>query len=401
MTGKEQPSVPQPEQTQNSNIHVEDEISLIDVLEVLLRNKFLILAMACISTLITLYISKSIKPIYQATIGILEPQETYLLAFPEKIVLKLQGVESETPTPSPYSQFLSKITSFSHKKEVFEQGDFLQKFYGINNVDLIDNAVLEIHNSFTISKEKIDEDLPLYIRPIYLKLSGSNPRVMSEYLTALVKSAKAKTIVDVRNVSHATINAEINNISSAIEKMHLSTKEKMNKEFMVLSEALKIAERLGIQKNNFQKLNNQDFQVGIQQQTLLQSILNDNIQSNSNIRIVNNSFPLWFLYGKNALVQELDKHQVRKSEEVIIGLAKIQSVLKQYQAIDLSSLDIKVAIISDPSIPPTIPINSKDDLFVLTGMFTGLFIGIIIAFIRNLMSHLKQRQLSTTSTDKP
>jgi LPS O-antigen subunit length determinant protein (WzzB/FepE family) len=414
MTEKEQRSTTHPEQTQNFHSPTEDEINLIDVLEVLLRNKVLILAMASISTLLSLFYTKSITPTYQASIAVLKPQETFLLAFPKEAALKLPGGTEKLPggtdeNPTPYSQFLSTVTSYSHKKEVFEQGNFLKKFYGSSNAELIESAVLGLHNSISLSKEKVNADLPEFEEPLYLKMSGSNPKVMSEYLTALVISAKETTIADIRELTQSVINAEINNISAQIDNLRMTTEEKTRKEILRLSEAIEIASNLDIQNNNFGKLNNQDFQIGVQHSTL-QSILLDhnsqtnsdhNSQTNSEIRIVNNSLPLWFLYGKKALQLELKKHQVRNDGEVIIGMAERENTLKLYKAIDPSLLDIKVVAISQPSIPPTGPIKSKNWMYVVTGMISGLLIGIAMAYIRNLRDHLKQRQQSITSTEKP
>jgi LPS O-antigen subunit length determinant protein (WzzB/FepE family) len=406
MTEKEQPMEPQPDKNQYLNSTANDEVSLLDMLEILLSNKLLILAAVFISTLYTVYLYKANEPKYEATIGVLEPQESYLLDVPEKIAQKITGEETNSLPPTPFSQFLSEVTSFSHKKEVFEQGDFLQKFSGNNNIDfnnieLINKAVLELHSAITISTNKQDKDLPEFLSPVYIKLSGSKPKVMSEYLTALVKSAKVKIIEDLRYLTRATINAEINVITAKIENMRLTTEEKSRKDIMFFSEAVKIADRLGIQNNNFEKVNNQDFQLMLNNNTSLQSFLNQQFLSTSNIRIVNNSFPLWFLYGKKALIQELEKYKVRTSAEVTLGLAKKESELRLYKAIDPSSLDIKVATISHPSIPPQSPINNKSRSFILMGALVGLIIGIVLAFIRHIMSRLKQRRLSTTSTERP
>lgn len=403
MIEKEQQSTTQHEQTQNFHSSTEDEINLIDVLEVLLRNKFLILAMASIGSIISLFYINSLTPIYKTTIAVLEPQETFHFIFPKKTSAQLTGRQNlsedwETKNPTPFSQFLTLVMSFSHKKEVFEQGDFLKKFYGSSNTALIEGTVLGLHNSINIYKEKIDDNLPDFEKPSYIELVGSNPKFISEYLTALVKSAKEKTISNIRELSQSTINAEMKSISAEIESLRMMEKEKTEKDIMFLSEAMEIADTLGIQNNNFDKLNNQDFQIGVQHSTL-KSIFEFEKQSNTVIRIENKSLPLWFLYGKKGLQQELKKY--RNHERVTIGVASKKNTLKRYKDIDPSLLDIKVVAISQPSIPPTHPINSKNTMHVLFGMILGLVIGIVITYIKNLMDNLEQRQQSITSTQKP
>ena len=84
---------------------------------------------------------------------------------------------------------------------------------------------------------------------------------------------------------------------------------------------------------------------------------------------------------------------------MILGLAEKEVALKKYQAIDLSRLKVKVATISQPSIPPAFPINStKKKLIIAMGMTLGLFIGGLMAFIRNSLDQLRKRQISSTST---
>jgi LPS O-antigen subunit length determinant protein (WzzB/FepE family) len=399
MIEKEQQSTTQHERTQNFHSSTEDEINLIDMLEVLLRNKVLILAITSIGTLISLFYIKSITPIYKTTIAILEPQETFYFNFPEKTAALLSAPRAgDWETSRAFSQFLTLVMSFSHKKEVFEQGDFLKKFYGSSNTALIESTVLGLHNSINISKEKIDDNLPDFEKPSYIELVGSNPKFISEYLTALVKSAKEKTILDIRNLSQSIINAEMKSISAEIENLRMMEKEKIDNDIMFLSEAMEIADTLGIQNNNFDKLNNQDFQIGVQH-SALKSIFEYEKQSNTDIRIENKSLPLWFLYGKKGLQQELKKY--RNHGRVTIGVAAKKNTLKRYKSIDPSLLDIKVVTISQPSIPPTQPIKSKNTMYVLVGMISGLIIGIVITYIKNLINNIEQRQQSITSTQKP
>jgi LPS O-antigen subunit length determinant protein (WzzB/FepE family) len=326
------------------------------------------------------------------------------LDFPEKTARKLPGGTSTNPTP--YSLFLSTVSSFSHKLDVFEQGDFLNKFHGSSNTALIESIVLRLHNSIIISKEKEKKTLPDLERPVYFKISGSNPKVMSEYLTSLVNSAKEKTIASIRELASSVIKAEVNIISAEIDNLRSSAEEKTRKDLMFLIEATEIAKNLNIQNNNLDKLNNQEFQVGIVQQSTSQSVLEQSIfdhnsQTSSDIRIVNNSLPLWFLYGEKALQQELRKHKNRSKKEIVLGVAERKIALREYNSLNPSLLDIKVVTISQPGIPATGPIQSKNRTYVLTGMLLGLLIGIAMAYIRNLMDHLKQRQQSITSTEKP
>ena len=106
----------------------------------------------------------------------------------------------------------------------------------------------------------------------------------------------------------------------------------------------------------------------------------------TSIDIRDNTFPIWFLYGEKALQQEIIKLKSNLNQATIPGLAEIELALKQFQAIDLSRLNlinVNVAAISQPSIPPTKSIEPEKIKIIAYGMALGLFISIIMAFLIN------------------
>ena len=121
MTEKEQQPTIQPEQIQIFQTPAEDEISLIDLLKVLIRKKVLILAIISVCTLVAIFYAQNVTPIYKATIGFLEPIETYLSVLPNKIAKHLPGGVKRTKGElniTAYSLFLSEIESYELKKLV-------------------------------------------------------------------------------------------------------------------------------------------------------------------------------------------------------------------------------------------------------------------------------------------
>ena len=90
MSEKEQRSTSQPEQPQGFHSPPEGEISLVDLLEVLIGKRVLILAITSICTLFSIFYAQSMTPIYKATIGFLPPDVTSLAAyFPDNIARTL------------------------------------------------------------------------------------------------------------------------------------------------------------------------------------------------------------------------------------------------------------------------------------------------------------------------
>ncbi len=371
MTEKNRQSKIQPEQTQGFHPPPEDEINLADLLEVLVRKKVLILAIMSICTLISIFYAQSTTPIYRATMAFVEPQETFFSTLPLEVIENLPLSRSALsnkkgePTgvnPSAFLMFLAKVGSYELKKEVLVKGGFLEKFFGDARVDT-DQAVLEIHNSTKIIKPTGPA------QAAHVEIVGPKPEVLAEFLTALTKSALKITVKEIKSLVQTEINSEINKLSLKID----IEKERRKKEISILSEALNIAKNLGIKNNNFRFYNGEHLSDG-------------------------KNWPLWYLYGEKALQQEIMKRKLRKNWDAVLGLTKAETALRKYQAIDISPLKIKVANISQPSIPSVKPIKPEKTKIIAIGMALGLLISIFMAFLINAIEQLKTKETPSAST---
>lgn len=81
MTEKEQLSTTQPDHIRSSWYPPEDEISFVDLLEVIARKKILIIFTVSIFTLLSILYAQLVTPTYKAVIGFLPPDETKLTAY--------------------------------------------------------------------------------------------------------------------------------------------------------------------------------------------------------------------------------------------------------------------------------------------------------------------------------
>jgi len=290
---------------------------------------------------------------------------------------------------------------------VFKNGDFFKKFYGDNNAIHVDNAVLNLHSSINITKEGLDEDLPEFDRPVFFEMTGSKPEAMSEFLTTLTQSAIEKVRQDIIDLVKVVVGAEVNKIFEEIEKLNAAENEKTNRALIVFSEDTVIAKNLGIKNNNFNQLQQSNFSLGISTRGLLSGItqtssralvLESTLESKDKMSVdfQDTTLPFWFLYGEKALQLELNKLASRKLKIPALGIDLKKIALKSYQKIDIASLEIKVAILSQPSIPPASPIKPNKKQIIQIGVVVGLIVGIFLAFLRNSIDELKKRHLSST-----
>ena len=292
MTEKKPRSTVQQEQTQGFNSPAEDEIDLIDFLKFLARKKVLILAVTSVCTLFAIFYAQSITPNYRATVELIANNGARSsFSFFRQLDPTLANKISKAIT-KPYSifeRFLLKIKSYEFKQEVFVNGGFQKKFSSETGIGT-DQSVSKIFNSIEIVKRDGVTNL---------ELDGSKPKVMLEFLTALVESAKEDVNTETNVIKSSIVKTRIDNLSKQKQAAQLERqieekeremeiegllqaitlqkqieKKEREREIDRLSRALVIAKRMGIKNHNFTKSGS-------------------------------HTFPLWFLYGELGLQQEI------------------------------------------------------------------------------------------------
>jgi len=356
---KKRQSTIQPEQIQGFNSLAEDELSLIDLLKFLARKKKFIFTITSVFTLCSIFYVQSITPIYRATVSLLNHKEglspySILEKLDHQIFLK---VSNETKPNTIFERFLLNIKSYEFRQAVFVNGGFQKKFFRETGIDT-DQSVSAIYNSTKIVKEKgIDN----------LELEGSKPKVMLEFLTALVEAAKENTNTEINDIVRSVVKARINNLSTQIEELHQkitvqkqienqkSTVQKQiekEKKIARLSKALDMAKRMGIKNNNFDKPDN-------------------------------GSAPVWFRYGELALQQKIMNLRSKKEEKQLLSTTnKLKLELKRLQTADLPLIKFKVAAIGEYSYSLIKP--KQPWVIVGFGVALGLFISIFVGFLIDL-----------------
>jgi len=387
MTEKKRQSTVQPEQTQGFNSLAEDELSLIDLLKIIARKKVFILTVTSVFTLISIFYAQSITPIYRATVGFLAPQDPLSLASTVELLPNEIAKQIANNKPTPFERFLANIKSYKLKQVVFVNGGFQKKFFRETEIDT-DQSALAIYNSIKIVKRNGDT---------YLELEGSQPKVMLEFVTALVEAAKENVNTEINDIAlslfNTRVNTKINNLSTQIENLQQAitvqkqrTKEEKANEIVRLSKALITAKQMGIKNNNF----------------------------NSAIRSPRDSdrVPLWFLYGELALQNKINRlkseegipnnsqlkrkkatikrlqqeiRSLRSKKEAISNtknLAIKERKLKRLQTADLPLLKFKIVTIGEYGYSLTNP----GQFWIIVG--SGIAFGLLISTIMALLIHI-------------
>jgi len=397
MTEKKQSTV-QPQQSQGFNSTAEDELNIIDFLKFLARKKIFILAITSVCTLCSIFYTQSITPVYRATVGLLDHNERFSpLSILEQLDPKIADkVDKQNIKPiNIFERFLFNIKSHELKQKVFANGGFQKKISSEsgNHTDQSESA------TYRIKIAKHDEykfEGVTYDGGTYLELDGYQPKVMLEFLTALVEAAKENVNKEIDDIQRSTVKTRINNLSTQIEELHQQItvqkqkqkqieKEKIAKKIARFSDALDMAKRMGIKKNNFDKIDS-------------------------------GSFPLWFRYGELALQQKImslksKEEESSKNKNLSIQKLKLKRLQKEIsktknlsiqklkleksQTAELPLLKFKVATIGKHSYSLAKP--NQTWLIVAFGVAFGLFISIFMGFLSDL-KQLKAKEVSSAST---
>jgi LPS O-antigen subunit length determinant protein (WzzB/FepE family) len=423
----------------------EDEINLLDVLRILVQKKVLILFSTLIFSALSIYYVISATPIYEIEVAFLAPPESIipksflgkghknndlekdLKNIDQIFHIKIPKNTEEIIDPDPvfynetnkslYFKFLTRIQSYKHQKTVFDTGGFLKKFSGnSDNSHSPKDYFLHIHESIKLNNEyKIinEEIVDKFEKPFHLSMKGPKPDAMSEFMNAIALKAsediKSETLQLVKSkieVALQDIDRKIKILSSTAQlkkKQILSRIEQEYKERLrVLSDSLILAKNLKIKNNNFSLPGKNEPQI-----------------------------PIWFLYGELALKKEieilkskinnkyyienkadleykLEQHRtsktLKKHEQNLFSftnsftntdlLNKLAMKKMELKSLNVSQIQLKIAVISQPGITSNQPIEPKKLKTVLIGTGLGLFFGLLVAFFKHALEAIRKQDIS-------
>jgi LPS O-antigen subunit length determinant protein (WzzB/FepE family) len=379
MAEKEIPLTSTPYQAQKFKHALEDEISLLDFLVVLVRKKVIIFFTASVFVVLSIFYAFSMGTIYRATIGFEPPAKNLTSFFPDFTYEVLpnvsQGADGVVVIKNDYmfNKFITGLQSYTNQEKVFNTGKFYERFV-VNNpkIDMKKGIIQEIHRSIhVIDGEGVSAKVASF------EMKGVKPEVASDFLNALADFAKSKVEFDVKEFIQNAAKVHINIYSDRLN-YELSIKRQENEDrIRTFTYNLEIAKNLGIVDNNF---------VNFKPKVAAQE-RNGPLIGKPDI-----TWPTWYLYGQLALEQEL--HMMRDRSVSIPyskKLIELNSNIEYLSNIDLSKINLESVIISQPSIPPVYPINIKRMTVIAIGIALGLFIGILMALLSCLMTQLKER----------
>lgn len=394
--------------SQEQNYYQEDEIDLKQLFRSLADRKWFIFGFTGFITVLAVAYALSIPPTYKASISFLSPNQSSVLQLNK---IKLTSETSET-SETVYRKFLNKVMSSQFQRKIFDENDYLTKLNSENKpIVNLEDFFAEFSKSINLETNKVQKNVEKlnYEKPVNVSLEGNDAQVISSFLNDLANTADSETVnefltiiqqkIDIRleeiskqrglllsrakqdrltkikrikiedaqkinelndQIDRLRIKAKkdrfneiiriekgnqlkIEKINDKIEALRVKAKKDRLNKIQVLLDAAKMAESLGVIDNNFKKIGNDK-------------------RSNSTLTVAigdNQKLPKWYLYGKNALLNEINILKNRVSDDAYIS--EIVNLQNQIQAIsnDKDLADLKNRVSDDPYIPEIVNLQNK------------------------------------------
>jgi len=422
----------------------EDEISLIDLWNVLVKKKKTIFGITTIATIGAVIYALLLPPVYKAETTFLPPSESDIQALNN--IQGVQGVQGVS-VDSVYTMFKRNLSARAPRKSVFEKMGLLDIFAPERDEKTNVVAIFDGFNkslSVSVPKPKKGEDAA----PITsLAMEGEDPELIAEIINNVGSEAEQATKTEIISNINAKIAARIENLTGDIQLLRDKTKNqrmdeierletadrlaresikdqisaltknaehKRQDQITILQEASRIAHALGIKESigfSLRKIGEAQAQaqaqaqidiskLGSQQYNRGYEALEAEIASLTN-RESDYSFTPEIrelqkrltLLENNRTVEQLKS---RKNDDPFISsLRDKESELAYLKSIHIDPSAVKTARLDQAAYPPEQRIKPKRRLIVVLGFVLGLMLGIFGAFFGNFLENQRKEEEAT------
>ena len=428
----------------------EDEISLFDLWQGLVKQKKAILGTTAIVTLIALLYALLTTPIYKAETVFLPPSSNDIQILKVKDLKYLSDLKDliGVNTDIVYSLFKINLGSISLRKRLFDEMNLADQFEPDRDKTQENNEIFEKFNKnigLAIATTKKEQFL---LPTTTLSLEGRNPELIAEIVNRLAQNAQQETINQLISDLMAKVSERIkeikseinlllnktknerldkierlesidslerNKIQDKINTLRFSAKNKRLDRINQLMEASAIARSLGIEdpidyklkkisnsattnsqimtdiSNKSSQLYTQGYEALDAEIVSLKKRINDDPYINE-LRTLEEELKL---LEHNRIVEQLKN---RKNDAPFIKeLREKENILAYFKNIMINPELIKVAHLDHAAFPPEKKIKPKRALIVVLGLVLGLILGVLVAFFRNIQA----KQENGTLTPNP
>ena len=319
----------------------EDEISLIELWNVLAGRWRLIAATTLLATLIAIVYALTAPPLYRATAYFLPPSKKDVAPFNET------GIQVQSVQDVQDVQGVTVDEAYSLFKRTLSSKSLLHRYKS-------EQRSLEGTPSLIINS---DNKIP---GSLNLSIEWHDPDEAADWANGLSEMANKLVVEQLLSNLDYRLQQQITILESSSSAMRKIAQKRREDRIVVLTEAYKTAIILG---------------------------LHDFLDTESGVV----STPTYYR-GSKALNAEIDILRNRSSDDPFIDeLRNLEEMLLKFKSINISDMSVKTYTLDQQALPPKQPIKPKRDLIVTMGGIIGLIGGVFLAFLLNIIQNQKNR----------
>ena len=235
----------------------EDEISLIDLLRLLVKQKLTVLGLTALTTLVAIVYAQSLPSIYVAKSILMPPTEIQVAPIDIKnsqivrdprIVQRVgivQGISIDLNADRTFKIFTQHLYTQTARRQVFQEMNLLKVF--ADKIDENTNAgsVFHVFNgSFKV--ETVNLEAKGLFATATLSMQGTDPELISKITNRVVQIARENAISEIIENINGKVATYKQSYNQHIQWLLKLAAIKRNDRIEVLSEQAKIARSLGI-----------------------------------------------------------------------------------------------------------------------------------------------------------
>lgn len=361
----------------------EDEINLLDIWRVLVRQRKWILFITIIIFSLAVAYSLFSPRVYQAEAILLPPLSSDVA----RLNIRLPDTDNEnypnqqqylyeTSTEKLYAKFMENLHSVGLRQQFFKQNNLLAALTKDKDSEIKPNEIFKHKFQELITIKKAAKNKTSANNAVSITLEGAQPDLVAKWLNNFISFADLHTVTLVANTLNTTLDMQKKDLQERIKILRKSAQNRRLDSIAALEEASQIAEKLKLLEPA-DSLGNQNNK-------------SDNLKLST---VVNTKEQPLYLRGSKALRAEVESLKNRKNDDHFIpGLRDLQDRLEFLENIHLDAEAIHAVRIDQPAYSPDSPIKPKRKLIAALGLVLGLMLGVFAAFMINFIDTANKKE---------
>jgi len=366
---KEQPPI-----TYTQPVVYGDEISLLDIIGILLRRKRIIMVITVLVVSVGLVYALSQSRVYQVETILLPPSFEHIQ---QLNVLKSDNVKSDNvKSDNVFKTFIATTNSRKFKQKFFNEFNIVDDLISYPNQRLTIKDKNDIFEAFSKSiKHSSTTD------GAKITLEGNNDKKIGQWLDSFVTLANRETIKLLVGNLKATINSQVASLKIRISSKRTVYKQRREDQLESLKEDYQIAKSLNITEHLFvpRVENTSKYATS----TVLNGISN---------RLSNENNLSSYMKGTKVLQAEISALKNRKSDDFkITGLRDLQEKLTRLESIKINDDNLQSVIVDKKASIDVMPIRPNRKLIAIYSLILGGILGILVVLMLEFIDYYKNR----------